>query len=48
MWLKRIKACYRCWISNLAAKSDIVDKLDINKLVKVATSLYNLKAKSND
>ena len=52
---ERIRPCY-IWFdtSDLAAKKDFialnaeVDKLDINKLINVPTSLNNLKAKVDD
>ena len=34
--------------SNLTVKKDFIDKLDINKLTNVPTSLNNLKTKVND
>ena len=34
--------------SNLTVKKDFIDKLDINKLTNVLTSLNNLKTKVND
>ena len=35
-------------ISDLTVKKDFIDKLDINKLTNVPTSLNNLKTKVND
>ena len=52
MLLKKI--CYRCWYiyirscSNFIALKAEVDKLEINKLVNVSTSLNNLKTKVDD
>ena len=34
--------------SDLTVKKDFIDKLDINKLTNVSTSLNNLKTKVND
>ena len=34
--------------SNLTVKKDFIDKLDINKLTNVPSSLNNLKTKVND
>ena len=50
---KRIRSCYWVVTSDLAAKKDFialkaeVDKLHINKLVNVPTSLNNLKTKDD-
>ena len=54
MLLKKMKSCYRHCTSDLAAKKDFialkaeVDKLNINKLANVPTSLNNLKTKVDD
>ena len=54
MQTERIRICYKCWdilfscqkfCIALEAK---VDKLHINKLVNLRTSLYNLKTKVDD
>ena len=48
------KRCHRCWYisfrsySNFIALKAEVDKLEINKLVNVSTSLNNLKTKVDD
>ena len=55
MLLKRIRSCYRLLIhliqllkkDFIALKAD-TDKLDINKLVNVPTSLNDLKTKVDD
>ena len=54
MLLKRVRTCYRYWYIDLAAKKYLialkaeVDKLDINKMTNVPTSLGNLKTKVGD
>ena len=49
MLLKSIRSCYkRCYIKNFIALKAEIDKLDINKLVKVPNNLNNLKTKVDD